>query len=343
MEESISYVLTAYGLDPASFRCERIGQGHIHDTYRIVGQPSFVLQRFNDKVFVRPEVVERNIRLTADHLREHFPDYLFVAPLPSPDGRTLVFDKQDRPWRLFNYVTDSYAIDEATSVDQAFKAAAAFGKLGKLLRDCRVADFSPTIDRFHDLSFRYEQFKESLQKANADRKQDARREIDAAEKYSFLVSQYETIISNGRLTQGIFHNDTKINNVLFHAVSHNVAAVVDLDTLMPGYFIYDLGDLIRTIVSPVSEEEKDLNRVQVRNEFYQAVVDGYLSEMKEVLSEDELNCVAFSGQMMTYIMALRFLADYLRGDTYYHTTYPGQNLVRAKNQFRLLALLVEKR
>jgi len=340
MDDSIHRVLSAYGLDPATFRLDRIGQGHIHDTYQVIGQTSYVLQRFNDKVFTKPHIVDRNIRLTAEHLAKLAPDYLFVAPIHTQDRRTLVLDEQGRPWRLFDYVVDSYAMDEATTVDQAFRAAAAFGKLTKLLKDVNVAEYAPTIDRFHDLSYRYQQFKEALLAANEERKGEAKQEIDAAVKQSFLVKQYESVIADGRLRPGIFHNDTKINNVLFHKKGNEVAAVVDLDTLMPGYFIYDLGDLVRTIVSPVSEEEKDTSRVEVRKEFYNAIVDGYLSEMKDILSAGELGSVAFSGQMMTYIMALRFLADYLRGDTYYHTTYPGQNLVRARNQFRLLSLLL---
>jgi Ser/Thr protein kinase RdoA (MazF antagonist) len=300
-----------------------------------------VLQKFNDKVFVRPDVVETNIQLTAGYLKKHHPEYRFVAPIALKDGRTLAYDEHGSPWRMFDYVTGSFSIDEASTVDQAFKVAAAFGRLGRLLRDCPTDGFLPTIDRFHDLSLRYEQLLDAMKVADAEKANAAKREIAAAEHHSFLVSEFQSIITEGILRNGIFHNDTKINNVLFDRNSGDVAAVVDLDTLMPGYFIYDLGDLVRTIVSPVSEEEADLTKVEFRSQYYDAVIGGYLSEMKAALSKDELNYLPFSGQMMTYIMALRFLADFLRGDTYYHTTYPGQNLVRAKNQFRLLALLVE--
>ena len=342
MDGSIAFVLSQYDLDPASFHCERIGKGHIHDTYRISGKQSFVLQKFNDRVFTKPAIVEKNIQLTADYLAARHPNYFFVAPIGSKHGRRMVLDPDGRPWRLSPYVEESYSLDEALSVDHAFKASAAFGKFARLLRGCSVRDYSPTIDRFHDLSFRYQQLREALGAAASNRKNEAAAEIATAEKHHFLVNEFKTVVSQGILRPGIFHNDTKINNVLFDSRSHEVLAVVDLDTLMPGYFIYDLGDLVRTIVSPVSEEEKDLSLVKVRREFYEAVVNGYLSEMGGTLSKEELAYVAFSGQMMTYIMALRFLADFLSGDTYYHTTYPGQNLVRAKNQFRLLELLVAK-
>jgi Ser/Thr protein kinase RdoA (MazF antagonist) len=137
----------------------------------------------------------------------------------------------------------------------------------------------------------------------------------------------------------VVHNDTKINNILFDSRSQQAVAVIDLDTLMPGYFIYDLGDMVRTFVSPVSEEEPDLSKVSFRFPFYKSLLEGYLSEMDDCLSEEEKKAIPYSGMMMTYIMAIRFLADYLNGDIYYHIDYSGQNLVRASNQLRLLALI----
>ena len=137
----------------------------------------------------------------------------------------------------------------------------------------------------------------------------------------------------------IVHNDTKINNILFDGITGQTICAIDLDTLMPGYFIYDLGDMVRTFVSPVSEEEKNLEKIVFRKNIYDSLMKGYLSQMNDVMSHEEKQAIPFSGLMMTYIMALRFLADYLNGDVYYHTTYPGQNLVRAKNQFRFLEVL----
>jgi Ser/Thr protein kinase RdoA (MazF antagonist) len=135
------------------------------------------------------------------------------------------------------------------------------------------------------------------------------------------------------------HNDTKVNNILFSSTTQKAACAIDLDTLMPGYFIYDLGDMVRTFVSPVSEEEKDTSKIQFRKNIYDALLRGYLSEMNDVLTNDEKKSIPFSGLMMTYIMALRMLADFLRGNTYYHITYPEQNLVRSRNQLHLLGLI----
>jgi Ser/Thr protein kinase RdoA (MazF antagonist) len=339
MEQSIPFVLSQYGLDQHSYHWSRFGKGHIHSTYKVEGRESFILQQFNDRVFTRPEIVERNIRLTGEYLAQQSPEYLFVSPITAQNGRDMVYDKQAKPWRLFPFITNSYSLDEASTLDQAYRASAAFGKVGRLLKNCSTAGFEPTIERFHDLSFRFEQFEDSLRQASGDRRGEASQVIEQAKQCKAIVSKYEALIAGGVLTRRIFHNDTKINNVLFDHTTHEVAAVVDLDTLMPGYFIYDLGDLLRTIVSPVSEEEADMEKVSFRRNFYDAVTEGYLSEMSDTLTADEKQHVTFAGQMMTCIMALRFLADYLRGDTYYHITYPGQNLVRARNQFRLLELL----
>lgn len=339
MDNVIGDVVRQYNLDIATFKLSRIGTGHINRTYKLEGSNSFILQRINNQVFKKPEIIESNIRLAADHLRTNHGGYFFMEPIPNSAGKGLTYDSDGFPWRLYPYLPFSFTLNSAETTDQAFQAAAAFGRLGNFLTGCAVERFQPTIDRFHDLSLRYRQFRDALYHAAADRKTQAHEVVDRATQFSFLADRYDKLVKDGTLVKGVFHNDTKINNVLFDSRSMKTLAVVDLDTLMPGYFIYDLGDLLRTVVSPVSEEENDLRKIVIRPEFYDAVMNGYLSEMK--LTPAEKQHTSFAGPMMTYIMALRFLADYLRGDTYYHTTYEGQNLVRAKNQLRLLELFLQ--
>jgi Ser/Thr protein kinase RdoA (MazF antagonist) len=145
-----------------------------------------------------------------------------------------------------------------------------------------------------------------------------------------------SLIESGSLKPRITHNDTKINNVLFDSTTQKAVCAIDLDTLMPGYFIYDLGDMIRTFVSPVDEEEKDISKIFVRKNIYDSLIQGYLSQMNDTLTSEENKAIPFSGLMMTYIMALRMLTDFLNGDVYYQIRYEGQNLVRATNQLKLL-------
>ncbi|MEI9917197.1 MAG: aminoglycoside phosphotransferase family protein [Bacteroidota bacterium] len=302
-----------------------IGSGHINKTYKV---GSYILQRINSNVFKKPEDIASNLEHARLHLSEKHPGYLFIAPI-----KNIVYEGDH--WRLYPYIENSYTIDDAQNVAQAYDAAKAFGRFGRLMQGVELSKFKPTIARFHDLQLRYEQFQQALTLAGNNERIVASQEINLAIKNKTLVDHYNSIIASNTLVPGIFHNDTKINNVLFDGTTHKAIAVIDLDTVMEGYFIYDLGDLVRTLVSPVSEEEKDLDKIVVRREFYDAVIDGYLSEMNNI----DKSLASFAGQMMTYIMALRFLADYLRGNTYYHVTYADQNLVRARNQLRLLELL----
>jgi len=325
-------VLEKFAIDSSAV-VKPIGNGHINKTFKVdTGSQSYILQRINKDVFTKPEVIARNLELAKQHLIKTHPGYLFIAPLHG-----LVYDNEGHPWRLYPYIERSYTIEEAQNVNQAYEGARAFGKFGQLMKGCPLSDFKPTIERFHDLALRYDQFQSALASTTPELKATAIHEIDAAIKNKTLVERYNSIIKSNTLKPGIFHNDTKINNVLFDGASHNAIAVIDLDTVMEGYFIYDLGDLARTLVSPAGEEEKDLSKVVVRKEFYDAVIDGYMSGMKDV----DTSLASFAGLMMTYIMALRFLADHLRGNTYYHVTYADQNLVRARNQFRLLHLLYQ--
>jgi Ser/Thr protein kinase RdoA (MazF antagonist) len=186
---------------------------------------------------------------------------------------------------------------------------------------------------------RFNQFQHAVANASGERLEIAKDDIKDCQEFFFLVKEYESLINTGAMPLRIMHNDTKISNILFDQNTRKAVCVIDLDTLMPGYFIYDLGDMIRTFVSPVSEEERDLNKIVIRKPIYDSLLKGYLSEMDGVLKDEERKAVDFSGKMMTYIMALRILADYLNGDIYYNTTYPRQNLVRAKNQISLLKKL----
>jgi Ser/Thr protein kinase RdoA (MazF antagonist) len=336
----VGKVLNDFGINEHGVSVTRVGSGHINKTFKVTGpERSFILQQINKKVFVRPGIIAANLEYTREYLSKTHPDYLFISPLQSSKGETLVFDANEDPWRLYPYIENTYTVDDVQSVGQAYEASRAFGKFGRLMKGCDLTRFRPTIERFHDLSLRYDQFLSALKSASDEVAAPARKEIEQAIAYRKFVDRYNAMIASRTLVPGIFHNDTKINNVLFDGQSGKAVAVIDLDTVMEGYFIYDLGDLVRTLVSPVSEEERDLAKIRVRKEFYNAVIDGYLSEMGDAISKEERALAGFAGIMMTYIMGLRFLADFLRGNTYYHIIYPDQNLVRARNQLRLIEML----
>jgi Ser/Thr protein kinase RdoA (MazF antagonist) len=335
----LSGVLKQYGLAADQFSISPIGSGYIHLTFLMTGEKKYVLQRVNKNVFTNPGLIASNLKIAASHLALHFPDYLFLAVLPTVSGEQMAYDSEGFPWRIFPYFENTYTIDRVETEQQAFSAAAEFGRLSFYLKDAPVAMFRETIERFHDLGWRYEQFEDSLKNGLPSRMDEASEVIDAALEFRFLVDKYKELVERRILKLRITHNDTKINNILFDARTNKAVAAIDLDTLMPGYFIYDIGDMIRTFVSPVDEEEADLDKIIVRPGIYRAIVDGYLSQMNGELTQEEKNEIAFAGMMMTYIMALRMLTDFLNGDVYYQIRYPGQNLRRAKNQFRLLGRL----
>ena len=332
-------ILEFFGLNPLDFLVERIGTGHIHDTYKLTGDKKYILQRVNKNVFKEPGIIASNLRLASDYLKKNFPDYSFLRCIPSINKTDMVYDRNGFPWRLFHYLENTITVDKIETTDEAFSAAGEFAKLTCYLDKIDVTDFKETIPHFHDLNLRYRQFETALLQAPKERIENAIPWLNACKRFHPLTETYHSLITNGSLHLRVTHNDTKINNILFDAVSRKAVSVIDLDTLMPGYFIYDLGDMVRTYVSPVSEEEKDYSKIVFRKEFYDALLKGYLSQMESVMSSGEKAAIPFAGKMMTYIMALRFLTDYLNGDIYYHTNYPGQNLVRAGNQLRLLEVL----
>ncbi len=205
-----------------------------------------------------------------------------------------------------------------------------------------MSKFEATIPDFHNLSFRYQQFQEALAQATPERKEVAQEAIDYFLNKQEIVATYDSLLQDPDFPDRLMHHDTKINNVLLDTDTQQGLAVCDLDTLMPGKVISDLGDMVRTYVSPVSEESTDFEKVIVREDYYQALVEGYLSEMKTVLTETEKSAIFYSGLFLVYMQGIRFLADYLNGDVYYPIKYPTHNLDRARNQMVLLQDLYAK-
>lgn len=334
-------ILQAFNLKSGQHHVEPIESGHINKTYKLIGEDSFIIQRINKNVFTKPEQIAANLRAAANHLSANHPDYLFLSSLQTESGEEMAIDHEGFPWRLFPYIPNSVTINEVKSADQAFRAAEAFGALCKKLDGVDVALFAPTILRFHDLNWRVEQFENALDGAAIERKNSASELIMKVGSFSFVQAKYNELIKSKKLIERITHNDTKINNVLFDQSSGEAICVIDLDTLMPGYFLYDLGDMVRTFVPPEGEEG-DINRIVFREDIYNALCDGYLSHMDGVLTPEEKSAIPFSGMIMTYIIGLRFLADHLNGDIYFHVNHPGQNLKRAANQFHFLDVLAQK-
>jgi Ser/Thr protein kinase RdoA (MazF antagonist) len=330
-------ILSAFGLEEKGCLIIPFGKGLINSTWQVENKnKKYILQRINNNIFKNPEDIAFNIRMIADYLKAHFPTYLFVNPSPAMDGNDLV-KTEDGYFRLFFFIENSHTIDVAEKPEQAYEAAKQFGRFSKLLSGFNVSQLKITLPDFHNLNLRYQQFENALQHGNTDRINQSSDLIEFIKKNKSIVDEFE--LCKTKLKIRCTHHDTKISNVLFGNDDKGIC-VIDLDTVMPGYFISDVGDMMRTYLCPVSEEEKGFSKITVRREFYEAIVDGYLSEMGEELNDFEKKYFHYAGKFMIYMQAIRFLTDHLNDDIYYGSKYEGHNFIRAGNQVTLLQQLI---
>ncbi|HEY6899476.1 MAG TPA: aminoglycoside phosphotransferase family protein [Puia sp.] len=351
-------ILSAYGFAPATQAIPH-GTGLINRTWKIHDpqKGSFILQRINEEVFRHPEQIAENIDKVSDYLAAHYPNAIFPRPIKTLTGESLLntaslpgtvslpgiadLPAPNQYFRLYPFIEDSSTIDVASNPNQAYEAARTFGAFTRMLAQFPADTLHATLPRFHDLTLRYRDFKTAQIKGNPERLHHAASQIKFLEEQNHIVKQYEDILNNANFHRRVTHHDTKISNVLFDSQGKGIC-VIDLDTMMPGYFISDVGDMLRTHLSPVSEEEKDHSRIQVRDTYFQAILEGYLEETKEELTREEKEAFVYSGAFMLYMQALRFMTDYLQDDIYYGRRYEEHNFVRASNQSTLLALYQQK-
>ena len=334
-------ILEQYGLDKANTLIEIIGNGLINYTWKItVSGNRYILQQVNTNVFTKPEWIAENIQQIKRYLSEQYPSYLFVAPLLTVHGDSFVKDNDNKHFRLFPFVENSYTITTVSNTKQAFEAAKQFGKFTSVLSGFDAAQLHITLPDFHNLSLRFQQFEEAVKKADKVTLEQASFLIDDVYKQQDIVVKYEAIVSDKLIPLRVCHHDTKISNVLLDK-NDNGLCVIDLDTVMPGYIISDVGDMLRTYLSPYNEEETDMSKISVRTDYFAAIIKGYISEMDSLLTATEKELLIYSGRFMMYMQAVRFLADFLYGNVYYQTTYPLQNLYRAQNQLTLLQRFTE--
>lgn len=338
----LSSVLIEYGLSGNSFQVEAFGTGLINNTWKVITpERDYILQRINSTVFKQPVDIATNISLITKYLQQFHPDYKFVAPVVTKNGDEMMYREGEGYFRLFPFVTLSHSKNVVKSPEQAYEAAKQFGRFTRLLGDFDVSRLRTTIPSFHDLTLRYQNFLTAQKNGNSERIFEAESLLKALQKHTGIVIEFENIKTNPEFKLRVTHHDTKISNVLFNAEEKGLC-VIDLDTVMAGYFISDVGDMMRTYLCPVTEEEKDCSKIEVRAEFYKSIVQGYFDEMKEELTPSEKKYFFYAGKFMIYMQAIRFLTDYLNNDKYYRADYPGHNLVRAANQTTLLDRFVEK-
>ena len=335
-------VLKAYELHDPSLEVSTIGNGLINHTWKLSNSNNaWILQKINTAVFQQPAWIQENIEQLGRYIQSVNPRYLFVMPLSASDGTTLV-QEDGNFYRLFTYIPNSQTITVVENIQQAKEAAFQFGNFTRQFANFDCSRLYTTIKNFHDLSFRYEQFQQAFRNGLQERILEAEKWIALLASFSFIEQTYRSILTDPEFKVRVMHHDTKISNILFDQ-NHHGLCVIDLDTVMPGYFFSDLGDMFRTYLSPVNEEEKDLSLIQIRIDIYKAIVEGYAQGMGDILTEKEQQSFFDAGAIMIYMQALRFMTDFLNGDQYYQIQYPTHNYERAKNQISLLQQYLSKK
>ena len=324
--------------------CSPLGEGHINDTMLLVANKDgkdtkYVLQRINDALF-DPEKLMHNVTLVTDFIRAKTaekggdPDKECLTVIKTSDGRPYV-KTADGSFRVYNFINGvSYQVVEKP--EDFRRCAQAFGEFTASLKDFDANSLYEVIPKFHDTEKRFADFTAAVAKNASGRADSVKKEIEFVLKRKDYCGRVTSLLKSGKMPTRVTHNDTKLNNVMFDKATGKCLAVVDLDTVMPGSLCYDFGDAIRFGCNTSAEDDRDLSRVNFDINLFRAFCEGYISAMGESITETEKDNLAFSSILLTYECGMRFLADHIDGDVYFHVSRDGHNLDRARTQFKLI-------
>ncbi len=348
-ELTLEEVLKAYDFGAPVVGALRYGKGHINDTFCVHTQPEddscrcFILQRISIAAFQHPQHLMENIIGVTTHLARKIlqeggdPLRETLRVLPNRRGEPFTWDYLGGAWRVYPFVEGTLCCQSADTPERFAASGRAFGRFQRLLGDYPAHTLHETIPRFHDTEYRLEGLTAALTVDPVGRAGNCRQEIAFALARSGDCSVALEALRSGRLPLRVTHNDTKLNNVLLDRNTGAGLCVIDLDTVMPGLSLYDFGDSIRFGAARCAEDERDLDRVNLDLDFFQAYTKAFLQETGNTLTRTEVAFLPWGARLMALECGIRFLTDYLDGDRYFHTSRPDQNLDRARTQFRLVA------
>jgi len=328
--------------------------GHINETYTATYDQGgvtvrYIHQKINQGVFREPVKVMENVMRVTEHLQRKLRDQgarqytrRALTVVPTHDGRPYHVDGNGDFWRTFVFVERVQSFEAVHTEAQAYEAGRAFGEFQSLLADLPGGRLHETIPDFHNARKRFAALKRAVEENRVGRAASARAEIDFALAQEPWIGTLLDAQAAGEIPERITHNDTKFNNVMLDWETGRALCVVDLDTVMPGLVHYDFGDMVRTTTSPTLEDEEDLSKVAMRMPMFQALARGYLEATRDFLTPAEKKYLAFAGRLITYIIGIRFLTDYLSGDVYFRVHRPGHNLDRCRTQFKLVRSIMEQ-
>ncbi|MCI5648755.1 MAG: phosphotransferase enzyme family protein [Fusicatenibacter sp.] len=323
------------------------GNGHINDTY-VVATQRYILQRINTSVFREPEQLMENITNVTEFLKKKItasngdPDRETLTVIPTRDGKPCYQLDENNVFRVYKFIEDTITIESDKTPEILYEAGIGFGHFQKMLSDFPALQLHETIKDFHHTPKRIQALKDAIRRDIAGRADSVKEEIAFALENAVWADTVVNGIADGSIPVRVTHNDTKINNILFDQDTKKAVCVIDLDTVMPGSMLYDFGDALRMGASTADEDETNLELVHFDEAAFAAFTKGYLSEMRDSLTKRELELLPLSVKLMTYECGVRFLTDYLNGDTYFKIHREHHNLDRARNQFKLVMELSDK-
>ena len=339
--------LVAFFKETPSY-CEPYGNGHINDTFLVVAQKRYILQRMNTSIFTKPVELMENIVGVTTHIRNKTAEIggdverCSLTVVPTLDGADSFCDSMGYYWRLYDFVEGTVTKEVVENANDFYTCAIAFGKFQRMLADYPAETLSEPIANFHNTPWRYDNLMKAIAADKCGRLSSVLPEVEFAKAREEFCKVLENARAAGELPLRVTHNDTKLNNILFDEKTAEPVCVIDLDTVMPGYSVTDFGDSIRFGANTAVEDETDLSKVTLNLDLFKVYVKGFIEGCNGSLTDKEIELLPEGAMMMTLECGLRFLTDYLEGDTYFKIHREGHNLDRARNQFALVADMERK-
>ena len=340
--KNLHQITHQFNLDSEVERVSELNSGFINDTYLVTttSNSKYVLQRISTVVFNDVENVIRNKVLISEHLYNSKSKYQTVRFIKTHDGFLFFKDKNSDYWNLMTFVPNSVTHDVATNNKLVEEAGKLYGDFIIQAADLDLDKLVETLPNFHSIPLRYQQFDEALKNANEETKLKAKVDIEFVIKCRLEMHELSELKAQNKFPIRVTHNDAKLGNILFDKNDKGLA-VIDLDTVMPGIVAFDFGDSIRSICTTTAEDDTNLEATKINLEFYEAFCKGFAATTKHILTATEIKYLPLGAKTITFIMGLRILTDYLNNNIYYKVDYETHNLVRAKNQFKLVKSIQE--
>ncbi len=344
----LTTIISQFSIPGTLIKAERFGSGLINDTYLCEFKDSngirkYILQHINKSVFKHPEQVMQNVEIVTGHIQERLrregvaaPESVTPALIMTKSGKSFHHDEMGEYWRMFHFIETCEVFDAVRGKEHAFEVGRGLGRFQALMSDLAPERLHDTLPGFHHTPVYLKQFDDAARADVKNRRAEVKAEVEFVNQRRSLAPLLTDLMNSGQLPIRVVHNDPKVNNILIHSKTREAVCMVDLDTVKPGIVLFDYGDCVRSAANPAGEDAEDLGAVRLDPALAGAITRGYLREAGAFLTPKEIELLPLSVKVITFELGLRFLADHLRGDTYFKVAYPGHNLKRARVQFKLL-------